>query len=54
MTKTRLLAWLLLGAVVYGGVSIYRNWSNPWAVVKSPVLSILPASAPGCGEGCKP
>lgn len=54
MTKTRLFAWLLLIAAVYGVNHVRQTWQNPWAgVVKSPVLSVLPTSAPGCGESCK-
>lgn len=53
MTKSRLFAWLLLIAVVYGVNHVRETWKNPWAGVKSPVLSVLPAAAPGCGEACK-
>lgn len=54
MTKTRLFAWVLLIAVLYGLNHVRQNWQNPWAAVpKSPVLSMLPVAAPGCGEDCK-
>ncbi len=49
----RLVAWVLFLAAVYGVAMVADAWENPFSKAVSPVLSALPADAPGCGEKCK-
>lgn len=48
----RIFAWVIVAVVLAGIVHFGGAWSNPWTP-RSPVLSVLPVAAPGCGEDCK-
>jgi hypothetical protein len=48
---TRVFAWLIVAVVLAGVWHWGGGWSNPWSP-RSPVLSVLPVAAPGCGEDC--
>lgn len=49
----RAFAWVVFLGVLYGGYTLAQSWENPFSKAASPVLSALPADAPGCGEQCK-
>ena len=49
---TRIFSWSLLLLIIFCTWHYRAVFSNPWAI-KSPVIAVLPAAAPGCGEGCK-
>lgn len=49
-----LLAWCILGVLVYGGYTFAHTYKNPFSAgVASPVIDALPAASTGCGERCK-
>lgn len=47
----RIFAWGIVAVVLAGLWHFGGAWHNPW-VARSPVLSALPAAAPGCGKDC--
>jgi hypothetical protein len=50
----RVIAWVVVIGAAFGVYKAASHFQNPWRLAStvSPVLSHLPANAPGCGEKC--
>lgn len=56
MIVKRVAAWMILAAVLWGAVALYRHFSNPWKGGLVPVAELLPKLPNGCAKNpdCKP
>lgn len=52
--KGRVIAWVVVLGLGYGGVVLARRLENPWkaAAAVSPITAVMPPM-PECSEKCK-